>query len=189
MQTSAPKPALETDFGRYAIIKLVPAAGLFMRHSLQLALIGLAACGLLTVPAYPLAAAQVYKWVDSKGRTHFGDKPPESDTSVTRIETPQSSSSAMAPDAGERRRKQQKLLNAFSSERKEREDKRRKERQEKIVLKRKCAATRHNLALLQRANLLYRKDKDGNRQYTSDTQRSQLIERLKTSLRTHCKSG
>jgi len=85
-----------------------------------------------------------------------------------------------------RRRKQQKLLNAMSTERKEREELRRALRLEKAAAKKKCAKARRNLTLLERSNLLYKKDKNGDRQYASDAQRAQLIEQFKATVRKDC---
>ena len=131
-------------------------------------------------------AGEIYKWVDSKGRTHFGDKPPESSESATTVEVTPASSPTADPNAAERREKQQRLLKAFSGERKEREKIRREDKAKKAALKKKCASTRRSLAVIDRANLLYRKDKDGNRQYASDAQREALTKKLKSALKKNC---
>ena len=131
-------------------------------------------------------SAEVYKWVDSKGRTHFGDKPPESAGSVKAIEITRPNPPSANPNANQRRIKQQKLLKALSEERQERENLRRKAQADKAKKKKNCANTRRNLAVLERANLLYRKDKDGNRQYADEAQHKQLIQQYKTALKKHC---
>jgi len=131
-------------------------------------------------------AGEIYKWVDAKGRTHFGDKPPESNESAITVEVTDPSTPTADPNAVERRKKQQKLLEAFSGERKEREKLRREDKAKKAALKNKCAKTRRSLAVLDRANLLYKKDKDGNRQYASDAQREKLTKELKSVLKKNC---
>jgi len=143
----------------------------------------------LLLAAAPSPAAEVYKWVDAKGRTHFGDKPPESGPTARRIKTPANPAPAPSPGAEQRRRKQQKLLDAFASDRQEKANQRQKDRQAKAKLHRQCAITRHNLEILERSNQLYRKDKKGNRQYASEEQRANLIERTRQALKKHCKSG
>ena len=160
-----------------------------MRYSLRPVLLCLAVSSALILDDGPVAAGEVYKWVDSKGRTHFGDKPPKSVKSATRIDTSAATRISADPDAGAHRDKQQRLLKALSSERKEREEVRRKARLRKAERKRKCASVRHNLTLLEQSNLLYKKDKNGERQYASDAQREQLIEQMKATLREHCSSG
>jgi len=131
-------------------------------------------------------AGEIYKWVDAKGRTHFGDKPPEANESTTTVEVTPPSSPALDPNLVERRRKQQKLLEVFSGERKEREKLRREDKAYKAALKKKCAKTRRTLTAVDRANLLYKKDKDGNRQYVNDAQREKLVRELKSSLKKNC---
>ncbi len=141
---------------------------------------------LMLVGTGPGVAGEVYKWVDSKGRTHFGDKPPDSAKSATRIDTSAATRTTQAADAEARRLKQKKLLDAYSAERKEREVERRKARLQKAELKRKCAETRRSLALLERSNLVYSQNKNGDRNYASDAQRAQLIEKFKTTLGKSC---
>ncbi len=155
-------------------------------HSLRPFLLCLTVSVTLMSGTSPSAAAEVYKWVDAKGRTYFGDKPPESVKSVTRIDTSAATRISEEPDTDARRLKQQKLLKAFSAERKEREEVRRTARIRKAKVKRKCAATRRDLTRLERSNLVYSQDKNGVRKYASDAQRAQLIAQFKATLRKNC---
>ncbi len=157
-----------------------------MRYSIHPVLVFLAASSVLMLAPNPAASTKVFKWVDAKGRTHFGDKPPESANSVTTIKTKVHSQPNTEPDAEQRRQKQRKLLNALSTERKEREAARVKKRAEKAATQEKCTRTKRSLAILERANLLYTKDKSGDRDYASDDQKLNLIKQLKDNLRKHC---
>lgn len=62
-----------------------------------------------------LFAADVYRWTDSEGRTHFGDRPPAG--GGTPIRVPQS---APTSDGMARQERTRRLLEEFASERAER---------------------------------------------------------------------
>jgi len=68
-------------------------------HPLRHVLFCLCVATVLMLNTSPSAAAEVYKWIDSKGRTNFGDKPPESAKSATRIDTSAATRPAADADA------------------------------------------------------------------------------------------
>jgi len=141
---------------------------------------------LTVVVINPAVAGQIYKWVDANGRTHFGDSPPNTLQPAQKITAPTVPGVDAEADAVRRRDKQQKLLNAFKMDRLERQQKRDHEHQVAADVAKKCADIRHNLTQLNRSNLLYKKDKNGNKTYVSGAVREKLITQLQTLLESHC---
>ncbi len=58
--------------------------------------------------ADPAVAAEVYKWVDEKGKVHYGDRPLPGAQSMRLKDVPQ-----VTPIAGEREEKRERLLQVF----------------------------------------------------------------------------
>lgn len=65
--------------------------------------------------------AEVYKWVDDKGKVHFGDRPPAKSQAVE-LDLPESKEPpATTVSDLERKRRQQRLVKALEEERREKE--------------------------------------------------------------------
>ena len=130
----------------------------------------------LLIPAW--VQADVYRWVDGKGRVHFGDRSPEGaaakkvDMPVVKMNDTQASPSQVS-DA-ERRQRQKRIVETLSAERKAREDVRQKKRDEKAEEKAKCERLRIGLAESKSVNVYYRRNKKGERVFISDKERKGL---------------
>ena len=114
------------------------------------------------------ASAEVYKWVDEHGRTHYGDRPVTDGASEVIIRTP-------PQDPGQARRRyraQQDLLESFHQERILEQEQTAKEAAERQHRQRNCARARKQQRLLQRFGKLYTEDGKGNRHYLSEAERA-----------------
>jgi hypothetical protein len=135
--------------------------------------------------AAPAPAAGVYKWVDEQGRVHYGDRPRSVDNaSAIGIEAPP----PVDAGASERARRRDKLLDAIAQERAEREAREHRLASERREHAQICQRARQQLARYERSNLLYRKDKDGERQYFSDAERASHINTLREATARACRS-
>lgn len=138
----------------------------------------------------PCAAAQVYKWTDAKGQTHFGNTPPENVNA-----RPISIAPTPAPNSHLEERKQklenqeqrQHRLNKWQKEEQQANDqaKQRDEQRQKI-----CAEYEKNLQLLEETGRrVYTVDSHGKYHYFDDEQREREIEQTKQDFARYCTSS
>ncbi len=138
---------------------------------------------LLVVALATPAFAQVYKWVDENGRTHYGEKPPAG-VKATEVGVPQASPSQPAPADWK-----QKELES-QRQRIEREGREAKEGQrEKRVTQareRECAQARRQLSRLEEQIRIYKRDSKGERVYLEDKDRPAAIAAEKRTIAENC---
>lgn len=131
------------------------------------------------------AAAQVYKWVDEKGRTHYGEKPPEGVKAVEMgAPVPPSDPAAKAPDW-----KQKELdsrRNRIERDGKEAKEKDRAERTEANRSAR-CEEARRRLEALQQEMRVFSRNEKGEKVYLEDKDRPAEIERERRAAAENCR--
>ncbi len=130
--------------------------------------------------AAPVAGAQVYKWLDEKGRVQYGDKPPAG-VNATPIEPPAAPQGQPRPpedlaakEAEFRRRQIQK-----------REEEEKLAREEKLRQQR-CDQAKDQLAFAERARRRFRFE-NGERVYLSDEERVAERETLGAAVAKYCR--
>lgn len=127
-----------------------------------------------------LVQAEVYRWEDSKGRVHYGDRSPKG-VSASKVDMP------VVPVTGgddqgldseindaERRQRQKRVVETLAAERKVREEVRQKKRDDKAKREAKCEKLRIELEESKRVNIYYRRNKKGERVFISDKERKQI---------------
>lgn len=128
------------------------------------------------------ATAQVYKWVDENGVTHYGERPPQNrkaQTVETKPMTAPGSSPARPPDW------QEKNLE-FQKRRIERAQQAEREQQEAQEKRKRCIVARDDLEYMQSARRLYDLNDKGERVYLDDAERSAAIERARRGVEKSC---
>ena len=121
-----------------------------------------------------VCTAEVYRWVDENGKTHFSDKPIGQNSESITIKqqpklgngTPTTKTPASSPDF------QQKLLDAYSDRRKLKEQEQKKQEQKKLQIeahKKKCNRARDYLTRTE-GGRVFDIDENGERIYRSDTE-------------------
>jgi hypothetical protein len=129
-------------------------------------------------------AGSVYKWVDEKGKVHYGDRPAQgSDSLRLEVEAPRSSTSDIS---AARREKQRRLLEAFELEDAQKKAAQTKQKREKQERKLACARARDNLQRLRDAGYLYRYDKNGKRVIYSNSERKEAVLEAEEAMRRRC---
>ncbi|MGZ5035618.1 MAG: DUF4124 domain-containing protein [Usitatibacter sp.] len=132
-----------------------------------------------------VAAAQMYKWVDEKGVTHYSETLPP-DTKGTKVDVrPAAGDVAPVPPTDWR----QKELDA----RQQRIQKEQKEEQQRLQ-EAKQAAARHNTCLraqrglntLQAGRAVYEVNEKGERVYFDDKRREREIAELQADVKKYC---
>ena len=131
--------------------------------------------------------AEVYKWVDENGRTHFGDKPLSSDAEKVTIKKESGQEPGTDRSAMSRGEKQRKLLDIYQKEREERKvDLQAKKEQEK-KRKAKCDKAKAKLAEMRDASYFYEKTDDPqNPKILTETARKQAESKLEQAIKKRC---
>ncbi|MBT2989558.1 MAG: hypothetical protein B6D72_05605 [gamma proteobacterium symbiont of Ctena orbiculata] len=135
-------------------------------------------------PVFHLQAG-VYKWVDENGRVHFSDRPTAAES--TEVEIKQQERSAPSADQHNRQLKMQRMLEVYQEDREEKKEAKQKQQEEKAKRKQNCARAKDRYNSHVRARGIYRYDKDGERQYLSDEERTRHMKSIKAEIARWCK--
>jgi hypothetical protein len=142
-------------------------------------------CAVIAVAAIAAQAAQaqVFKWVDEKGRTHYGEKPPEGvkANEVAKPTPPSDPSKAAAPDDWKRR-----ALDARRDKAERDRGEQERETNERAQRERRCRNARVALDRLENVQGLYRYNERGERVYFTDAEREPEKARAQREIREHC---
>jgi Domain of unknown function (DUF4124) len=131
----------------------------------------------------PAGFSDIYRWVDSNGKLHFSDQPPEDSATAEEV------SSKMSPiNRDSSTEETQKLQQVFQGETPEEQafqnqQKARQQRQDQNVT-RACQQAKNNLQVLK--GRVYFEDVDGNEIIVTEEQREQRANQLAEEIRRHC---
>jgi len=128
--------------------------------------------------------AEIYKWVNDKGQIQYGDKPVDN---AKKIDIVEEASKVNIVNKKQRQEKRNRLLESFAADRKEKNKKQVKIRKKQKRLQKSCVRAKDRLRHYQRASSLYNLDNKGNRITLSYKRRENTIQKLKASIRRHCK--
>jgi hypothetical protein len=130
--------------------------------------------------------AQTYKWTDAEGKVHYSDQPPPANIKEpTTVKTPRQSSPATpavkgaVPPKAKTYTEQEADFKKRQVETAEREAADKKKADEAAEKKQTCAQVRVQLKGLQAGGRITQTNANGEREYLSDAQIGQEIERLK----------
>jgi hypothetical protein len=135
---------------------------------------------LILALAAPLALAQVYKWVDEKGRVQYGDKPPPG-VKATPLEPPPAPQGTPSPPQD---------LAAKEAEFRQRQIKKREEEEQlaraEKLRQQQCDQAKSRVMFSERARRRFRMEND-ERVYLSDEERAAEIATLKAAVAKYCR--
>lgn len=132
------------------------------------------------------AHADVYKWVDADGKTHFGDTIPESANveTLNLPSTPRSSQPDVSPQ--EIKQRQQKMLDVFEDSRNAKNAKLAEKLAEKKERLRETCNKSASIMSAVRTGSLYTTNKDGSRNYLPESERESVEKRVAQSIKKNC---
>lgn len=136
-----------------------------------------------------MANAEVYKWTDSNGKTHYGDRPTAGNAKQIKIETkPENTLPDDKNSASDNRKSIDNWLKARDEERQIKKKEEAALAKEKAAQRRQCASMNSELRDMQRGGVVwYDLDATGQRRYYSDKEIAEQIEDLKTIIRKQCR--
>ena len=139
--------------------------------------------GLLTLGAMADPRAETHRWVDERGQVHYEER--------TKAESA-SGLQSYKPPAGrgqspqQRMEKTRKLLNAYQVEHQQAREHEEAKRQQQEKRKHNCALARDNLRQNQSYGNIYRLNKQGEREYLSEPERTELLQRSRDDVAEWC---
>lgn len=140
------------------------------------------------VAAAPPLHAQVYKWVDEKGVTHYSESPPEKDkdkSKAKKIDT--TPATGNAPGGTPKAAKSASDMELeFRQRQNQRDQQSRNESQQRERQQANCADARRNLARYQEQVSLFRRNDKGEREYIEDRERQAEISRTQSYIDRNC---
>lgn len=140
--------------------------------------------GILLAPG--LLAAQVYKWVDSNGVTHYGESPPAASRSrevKLRDANPRADNAPQPAGAGAYRDRELE----FRKRQAERERAEAKVAEDKGNRDRECRAAANDLNDLRSSGRIYDLNEKGERIWMSDAQRDSAIAKREAEYNRRCR--
>lgn len=128
--------------------------------------------------------AEVYKWVDEHGQTHYEEQPSAANATEVKIQDiPQSDMSLQ-----KRNEESDKLLKVYEEERNIKNEEKQKAEEEEKKQAKKCMTVENELKDMQQGGTLYYNiDDKGERKYLSDMELTQRIKELQEQYNLHCK--
>ena len=130
-------------------------------------------------------AAEVYKWVDEKGVTHYSEKPPPNHKSKQVIIRDTGPRQGVAPDGAAAALKDKDIQ--FRQRQTLREQEEVKDAQEKAARERWCREARVQLGDLKTMRRIYDLNDKGERVYKSDSERDALLGTREAELNQRCR--
>jgi len=138
---------------------------------------------LITLFASVAASADIYKWEDESGTTHYGDTPPDDNAQTVQVD----GAPERDPGHESRREKRQRLLEIMSEERQEARELKAEAAAKKKRRQAKCRAARKELQAIRNAAYLYRKTGDpDNPAIYSDEQRAAITRGAEEAVQKWC---
>ena len=135
----------------------------------------------------PAAWAQVFKWVDESGKTHYGERPPPGVKAVE-IGVPAPPSGAAATPAPQKSVKEQELeFRKRQIERAKQEAKGEAAAEEQATRAQRCATAQRRLTILQEQVRVYERNDKGERVYVDDTSRPAAIAAEQKKIAENCR--
>jgi len=131
--------------------------------------------------------AEVYKWVDKDGKTHYGDRPSSSQAKEIKIQEP-SSPSGPSKETRQNQKAIDDWLKARDIDREENNKKEAVLKQERARQKQACNELKIELADMEKGGVVwYDIDDKGQRRFYSDKEIAQQIEELRKTIKHNCR--
>ncbi len=123
-------------------------------------------------------ASKIYKWTDSEGNTHYGERPPNQQ--ATQINVPKTSVHTSTPPPVNQHEATSKLLDAFAKERKDKKEAAKKAVAKKEHQDKNCFNAKRRVVSLKLGGRQYDITDQGERRFFSDADiQTRLVEAQK----------
>ena len=134
-------------------------------------------------------AGKIYKWVDSEGKIHYGERPPAGNGQQMRVprNPPRGATPAPSATTGENKDAASKFLESVAAERKEKNEAADKAAKNKEIADKNCSRARKNVATLKQGGRRYEMDEKGERKYMSEEDIQKRLKESEAMVKEWCK--
>ncbi|WP_254795524.1 DUF4124 domain-containing protein [Atopomonas hussainii] len=130
-----------------------------------------------------LASAEIYRWVDSEGRVHFGERPQGSGAQAVDVKPQVVENDAATRESQERMRQ---ILKAREGERADQRQRQAETAAQNAQQQERCSELRGELENIARGGNFYRYDESGQRQYYSQEEIAAAKQRMQDNYQRYC---
>ena len=113
-------------------------------------------------------AGKIYKWTDSDGKIHYGERPPSGQGKQMRVPRSSPYSATPTPKPGNKSEAAKRFLESVAAERKEKNEAADKMAKEKEISDKNCSNARKRVAGLKMGGRKYEVTDSGERKYLDD---------------------
>ncbi len=113
-------------------------------------------------------AGKIYKWTDSDGSVHYGERPPNRHTKQLKVRKGPAYKAAPAAKPSSTQGSTKKLLDAFDKERKDKQETEAKAAEEKARADKNCSSAKRRIAGLKIGGRQYEMTDQGERHYLNE---------------------
>lgn len=139
---------------------------------------------ILPVIMFP-AFAEIYKWTDSEGNVHFGDRPTDV-KSATQLNIKINKNSGVSTPT-HRNKERAYLLKKIEEKKQADAEKKKENKATRKKRKQACNSYKRHYQSMLQSNRSYTMTPDGVRTYQSNEQRTKRMRELKRSISKHCR--
>lgn len=133
-------------------------------------------------------AGKIYKWTDSNGKVHYGERPPSGQANQQmKVPRKKPYGAAPAPKAGNKTDAASKFLESVSAERKEKKEAADKSAKEKEIADKNCSHARRRVASLKQGGRQFTVDEQGERTYLDDAAIQDRLKKAQADIAKWCK--
>ncbi len=130
--------------------------------------------------------AEIFKWIDKKGKVHYGDKPISGSTQLN-ISERKLKPSVFNKNNETREERRRRLIDAMTEDRLEKKEIKLKAKKKKAKRNRRCVLAKDQLRQYRQAGSLYDFDRNGNRYDLSEDAHKKSISDLEKLIKKNCK--
>lgn len=139
--------------------------------------------GICLFITFSLVHADVYKWVDKDGHTHYSEKPQGDNAVSIQLEK----NPGTDHDTKSRNQELQKLLDVYDQEQDVKQEEMEKQQKESADQQEKCHLLQDRINKLTNGGIIYTIDDKGNRKYLSDAEITSRLDELEKAKQKYCK--
>ena len=129
--------------------------------------------------------AGIYKWTDSNGNVHFGDRPVDN-KSATELNIKTNNKTGVTNSSGNKKEREY-LLKKIEKDKKESAKKRKEKIKSDKKRRRLCSSYKSRYQSLLQSNRSYTMSPDGERTYQSEAERTARKKNLKKNISKNCR--
>ncbi len=132
------------------------------------------------------ALAQVYKWVDAQGVTHYDSAPPPGSSSKVQTLAISTAPSADSSASSSWQDKDNEFRARYDKRKSDEAKEDAKKKKELAARQTACLKARTRMATYQQYGRIYHVDQDGNRVFLSDAERDQQYANIQAQVANNC---